>query len=73
MKLPGDKLKQCNLLDVLLVPKLWYDLLSVSKAAEAGKVIEFDESGCQVLNAKRKLIAAGNRAGSLYYLKCLSS
>ena len=37
------------------------------------KIIEFDESGCQVLDAKKKLIAAGNRAGSLYYLNCLSS
>ena len=73
MKLPGDKSNRCNLLDVLLVPKLSYNLLSVSKAAEAGKIIEFDESGCQVLDAKKKLIAAGNRAGSLYYLNCLSS
>ena len=73
MKLPSDISKRCNLQDVLLVPKLSYNLLSVSKAAEAGKIIEFDKSGCQVLDTKKKLIPTGNRAGSLYYLNCLSN
>ena len=58
---------------MLLVPKLSYNLLSVSKAAEAGQIIEFNESGCLVLDTKKKLIATGNRVASLYYLNCLSN
>ena len=69
----SDKSKRCNLRVVLLVPRLSYNLLSVSKAAKAGKIIEFDESGCQVLDTNKKLIVTGNRAGSLYYLNCLSN
>ena len=42
----------------------------MSKAAEAGKSVTFSEAGCQILDADRKLIAVGNRAGNLYYLEC---
>ena len=34
--LPGGKHTKCKLQNVLLVPKLSYNLLSVSKATEAG-------------------------------------
>ena len=68
MKLSGRKRSKCKLHDVLHVPKLSYNLFSVSKAAEAGKVTRFNESGCQILGAKQRLIATGTRVGSLYYL-----
>ena len=40
--LPDGSTKMCRLENVLLVPKLSYSLLSVSKASSAGKVTKFD-------------------------------
>ena len=54
----------------LFVPDLSYNLLSVSKASEAGKVTQFDEAGCRILNADSKVIATAVRCGSLYFLNC---
>ena len=55
MKLPDDKIRMCKLQDVLYVPKLSYNLLSVSKAAESGKTTNFNEAGCQILNEKKRV------------------
>ena len=68
MKLPDGKTQRCKLHDVLYVPKLSYNLLSVSKATEAGKTTKFSEAGCQILDVNGKLSAEGSRVGSLYYL-----
>ncbi len=70
MKLPNKKWNECRLLDVLYVPKLSYNLLSISKATELGNTTDFNEKGCQIYNAKGKLIAEGSKIGSLYYLNC---
>ena len=70
MKLPDGKAQRCNLRNVLLVPKLAYNLLSVSKAAEAGKTTKFDKNGCQILNEDMKVIAVAKRVGNLFYLEC---
>ena len=37
MKLPNSTSSRCNVQDVLYVPALSYNLLSVAKAAESGK------------------------------------
>ncbi len=66
-KLSDGSTRRCKLLDVSYVPALEYNLLSVSKAAENGKIIKFDEDGCQILTSD-KVIAKGIRCGSLYYL-----
>ena len=58
----------CNLKRVLLIPKLAYNLLSVSKASDAGKIVKLDESGCRILNSSSKCIAFATKMGSLYYL-----
>ena len=52
MKLPNGMVRRCNLRNVLFVPKLAYNLLSVSKAAEAGKITKFDEKWLS--NAQRR-------------------
>ena len=62
--------KRSNLQDVLYVPDLSFNLLSVSKAAKSGKTVEFSEAGCEIVDVNRKLIATGTRVGSLYYLNC---
>lgn len=66
----GDKTKKCKLHDVLYVPKLSYNLLSVSRATKSGKAVEFGAAGCEIIDENRKLIATATRVGSLYYLNC---
>ena len=52
------------------MPKLAYNLLSVSKTTEAGKIIEFNSSDCQILDGDDKAIVVGVKKGNLYYLSC---
>ena len=67
--LPGGSTQKCRLENVLFVPKLSYSLLSVSKASEAGKTTKFNQSGCQILNKEKKIVASATRVGNLYHLK----
>ena len=60
----------CQLHDVLYVPKLSYNLLSVTKATEAGKKVKFYSNSCQILDRDNKVVAVGTRRGKLYYLNC---
>ena len=69
-KLPSGRTKKCKLHDVLYVPKLSYNLLSVSRTSDAGKIARFGETSCQILDANRKLVAVATRVGDLYYLSC---
>ena len=61
--------RECALKNVLYVPKLAYNLVSVSRAAEAGRMAHFDDSSCEFQNESGKSVALGNRHGSLYYLQ----
>ena len=61
MKLPDGMTKTCKVNDVLYVPKLSYNLLSVPKATKSRKTAKFNESGCRISDAKGKLIATGTR------------
>ena len=62
----------CKLSNVLYVPDLSYNLLSVSKAAKSGKVIEFHADGCNIINKNSKIIAAATKIGDLYFLNCIN-
>ena len=68
----GGKASRCKLHEFLPheVPDLLYNLLSVSKAASAGKVVKFTETGCEILDSNKKVIAVATRVGSLYHLNC---
>ena len=66
MLLPDGRTQRCNLQNALYVPKLSYNLLSVSKASEATK---FNNSGCEILNRHKKVVAFATRVGNLYYLE----
>ena len=66
--LPGGKHKKRKLQKVLLVPKLSCNLLSVSKATEAGYVVSFEDSACKITRADGVTIAIGRKVGCLYYL-----
>ena len=68
--LENGKTRRCQLHDVLYVPKLSYNLLSVAKVTEAGKKVKFYSDSCHILDRSNKTIAFGTRRGKLYYLKC---
>lgn len=54
---------------MLLVPKLSYNLLNVSKATEAGYSVSFfEDSACKITCAVGVIIAIGRKVGCLYYL-----
>ena len=60
----------CVLNNVLYVPNLAYNLVSVSRATDAGKTVDFDDSTCEFRNEEDEVIAFGSRRGTLYFLKC---
>ena len=68
----SGKTSRCELHEVLHVPDLSYNLFSVSKAVEAGKMVEFNETSCQILDTNGKPITNAMRVGNLYYLNCLT-
>ena len=60
--------ESCTLHNVLLVPDLAYNLISVTAAGKRGKVTTFSDTKCEIRDSKSKLVATGHREGSLYYL-----
>ena len=64
----GCLTRKCKLHDVLFVPNLTCNLLSVSKAVEKGISVTFNECGCFIKDAKHRLITVGNKVGSLYHV-----
>ena len=60
--------RKCKLHDVLFVPNLTCNLLSVSKAVEKGISVTFNERGCVIKDAKHRLITVGYKVGSLYHV-----
>ena len=59
-----------RLSDVLYVPKLAYNLLSVPRVTELGKEVIFDELQGHILDDQGELVAMASKTGSLYYLHC---
>ena len=66
-----EKQQRCRLFETLYVPKLSYNLLSVSKATRAGKSFTFTESCCHLLDEKRNVVARGSKVGNMYSLNCI--
>ena len=63
----GQLTRKCKLQDVLLVPKLTYNLLSVSKAVEKGIKVIFNVRGCVIKDQNQKLITVADKLGSLLH------
>ena len=61
--LPGGK-KNCHLNDVLFIPKLSYNLLSVTKETGVGFNVSFDDNECRIAHADDVVIAVGKKVGS---------
>ena len=70
MKVPGEEVRRCNLSEVLYVPKLSYNLLSVSKATKTDKMFQFGQSSCSIMDINNRTIATATKSGNLYYLNC---
>ena len=70
MNLPNGESKACTLHNVLYMPGLFYNLLSVSQASKKGKIVKFTDSTCHILSKSHKLIAKATKRGSLYKLNC---
>lgn len=66
MKCGSDQSRKCNLYDVLYVPELSYNLLSISKAVEKGNTVKFTGSSCVVRDANCNNVAVASRIGGLY-------
>ena len=56
VKLPRGKIEECTLHDVLYVPDLAYNLLSVPAAAKKNKVTTFSELKCEIKGAQLLLV-----------------
>ena len=66
--LPDGTTKKCRLDDVLYVPDLTYNLLSVSRMTEAGKEVNFVDNHCLVTDQGERVIAFASKKRNLYYL-----
>ena len=69
----NGKIQKCKLSDVLYVPDLLHNLLSVSKAASNRKSFEFRQSHCNIIDNKFGVIATATKCRNLYYLNCTGS
>ena len=56
--------------EVLYIPSLAYNLLSVPKATEAGKTVTFGETQGEIVDEEGEVVAIATKTGSLYYLNC---
>lgn len=54
--------------DVLYVPELFTNLISVSKLVKKGLTVIFDESGCRIINKQNKVVATGSLIGDIFKL-----
>ena len=50
------------------MPKLAYNLISVTRASQIGKVVKFTKSACYGLDKRHKVIAKATKIGDLYQL-----
>ena len=63
--LPDGITKKCRLHDVIYVPQLSYNLLSVSKMTEVGKKVSFYDSRCQIFDKNKRVVASYQERKSL--------
>ena len=63
MILPNGESKSCTLHSVLYVPKLSYNLISVSRVSEKGKIVKFTKSACRAGAQKVYLCKKGHNYG----------
>lgn len=70
IKIPDENGKSCSVQvkNVLYVPELSTNLLSVSKIIKSGYKVEFNENGCLISHKTRKMIAKATIVNDTYKL-----
>lgn len=68
----GDNTCQLSISDILCIPDIAINLLSVSKVCSKGYRVLFTSDACEVRSASGSLVAVGRETGGLYKL-CLTS
>ena len=66
--LPNGKRARCLLKNVLLVPSLAYNLLSVTKAVEAGMEVQFRGNHCYITDEHKGVIISAIKVNGLYHV-----
>ena len=66
MKVGYRKFQNCKLQDVLYVPALTYNLVSVSKVTDRGNTMKFSETNCVIRDAHRKPVAIASRVDGFH-------
>ena len=61
-----------NISDVLYVPKIKRNLLSIAAITDQGHVVKFTKTGVEILNDGGKVIGHGVRRNNLYELNALT-
>lgn len=69
----GSKVEKVNVNDVLVVPNLCTNLLSVSKMVQNNLRVEFTKTGCCVWNQQGVLVATASLVNGLYCMDLASS
>jgi hypothetical protein len=64
----GGKLSHATITQVLHVPKMKNNLISVSKVISKGFKVEFDNDGCKVNDVQGVVVAEAQRVKNLYLL-----
>ena len=54
--------------DVLYIPKLYGNLLSVSRLVSHGYTVIFDSTGCTIKNNDGKIVALAKKENNLYHI-----
>lgn len=70
MLLPDNRVQPAYIREVLYVPNLSYNLLSISKTTSFGNYSSFTDSQCKIYDLQSNLIGLGKKIGNLYYLQC---
>ncbi|KAG7300386.1 hypothetical protein JYU34_015988 [Plutella xylostella] len=68
VKGPNSSLNNIQVKDVLYVPDLATNLLSVSKIIESGCTVKFNEKGCIIRNSNGEIAATADRVNGTYRL-----
>ena len=73
MYLPNDSSRNVTLTNVLYLPDLKHNLVSISQCNANSKKTVFYENSCSIFSKDNDLIAYGKRSGKLYILDCAMS
>ena len=65
----GKKVRTFKLSNVLFVPDMEYNLLSIPKASQAEKIVKFDKFGCEIIDpSSGEVLGSATKVGNLYYV-----